>query len=1799
MDELEQSNDDFLFTEAVKTSYAQTPSVNPTLTLFAANEAFPAQDIANEMAMRGPAYVANERAKLERDENIQILKGATMSLAKEGNAPAVQTALNELNNLQVGQAAEPSFYDDSATVVESKLEQVMIATGKTREQIISDVNLYKNNLATRIAIETAIEGLAQRSTVGQLAQDITGVTTVSDWSRVSPIINEELEKLGFTGSRAVTFATSVENMVGMLNNIDAGDRGKVVDSWRNRLVGAVGEKTTRRIFETIQANLTQDSTTEGIFGLLDLTGLTAIVKGTMRAGLEGTKALSVSKRIGSEKGVASDAVNKLTDDISILGMSKEEAAEAALNVKTLTPDASTGISSEIQKVLRERTEATLKEVNLAINTGGADPSELMATKARLERIYSNKHNSSIVSSEVNADLATGKINIDVLYGDSTGKAFDTAEEALAYYKDWKKGNLEVVPVSGSRVELDAKIADVDATIASTLTEIDEARFAPYMSKTATLTQVSRLPLFSYPRNARMNEAYVESAEAAIAAAPKVGDVWQTLRATAKPQEQFVVDKLLKTLPEETKVVIKAGEGRSHYIGNTNTMTLYRGGSDTNVFTHELIHAVTSSRIRYGELNPSSTLGKSVTKLDDLRNVVRKEIGKIKDDSLKKDLDYLTSDIHEFSTAGLWSIYQLPKVAAYLDSIPYKNTTLLSKVWEAFKEVLGFGSKDTALSEWFGLGEEISREGLKVKLTQQLTVGDKLYTIPSVDRTFPANKTVYINESVDGKLTKLEKSVAEKLSLVDRRDSPVSGFYVRQKADMPVFTEDIGKITEDELSRMHLMLGKLNPRLATPNSIYGPSVTSMYKATKFEKLYSDFTKQSFDKLNSASVDKVNNALIRTEELKRDMTTLELQALGVATPAEQEAYYAFRTMRNIQHYTKNKAAAEYLTAQGFNDVFVGMDDLGSLSGPAKPLKLEDVANKNVFDVENNKMVAVTPDKAKELDARGLVIYRYLKAQTLEGRRGHITTIAVPAHKLRVGDITSVVGKVDGAYARIYNDEYWIKLTNTQLIDDVEEKVTYAFRTATSEKDAAAYVAGLNSLLDMRKATRIIDEKAVSKALGAFEQDAQKLADDINAGVYDGAVARFNYNRIDDNYFREITGIGGRETVSDGKVFWSGRSESAIKSITNGSTGADIKGPLASLEAEISNTARFTATNEFRRNAIQRWYNTFNEVISDQDKLGTKSAEEVFFNVVNRVSGYALHEPQAKRMLAVKDYILTQLGAKTQDERMLQHAVNNLTGNITVPGFSHVGQWLRKTDLINWAKSTNSTLMLGLFSPAQLIVQSSGMLLATTISPKHGLKAAFSIRPILSALTSDNPSVWRWVHKAADVAKTTGMKSDEFARVAAAIKRTGIIDNIGASSLYNGADGATNIFSKNKAKFNQAQMMFFNKGEEISRVAAFDIARREFIEANPGVLWDTDDALSTIVLRADDLTMNMSRVNDARYTQGVFGVPLQFLQHNIRLGTNIAAQLGSIVGKKSLTLTPQEAMRLTLGSYLLYGINNNATPDFIEDWLGNELNGQLSDQQKQYLTQGVLAGLLSTIGETLTGERTNIALGSRLSSIQWYEDLGDAIFDVFKGEKVDISRLAGPTGSTLTSVMELPIIFRDYMQKDEWDLGDFGRTVSAAFGTLSSTWRNVDKAYWAYHADGFVLNKRGDPLAQLSWTELIAQALGFQSTEAYESGTVFSTNKDYASTMQKYAEAIMRYEGLARKAYLTNDIESMNTNYRAASAVIAPLPEADQQFIKRLIRERTSYDTVGREAFNKWASEFSTHKNRLLVTNPYGEE
>lgn len=105
---------------------------------------------------------------------------------------------------------------------------------------------------------------------------------------------------------------------------------------------------------------------------------------------------------------------------------------------------------------------------------------------------------------------------------------------------------------------------------------------------------------------------------------------------------------------------------------------------------------------------------------------------------------------------------MPKVAVFLQNVKYKNTTLLSELWQAFKDLLGFGSKDTALSEWFGLNEEMTKQGLRITLPRQLDLGGTGVTMSMLD----INRTIkpYLpNAALDDTLGQLEAVVASRVT----------------------------------------------------------------------------------------------------------------------------------------------------------------------------------------------------------------------------------------------------------------------------------------------------------------------------------------------------------------------------------------------------------------------------------------------------------------------------------------------------------------------------------------------------------------------------------------------------------------------------------------------------------------------------------------------------------------------------------------------------------------------------------------------------------------------------------------------------------------------------------------------------------------------------------------------------------------------------------------------------------------------------------------------------------------------------
>lgn len=1759
--------------------YAQASMPNNTLTMLIGSQGGNYEQVRNDIINQSPAYVATMQAQKDRQEEIQLWRDAATVKAGQGDTPAVMEAINQINNLKF--TDKPSFVDDSLTIAKAQLERIAAANGKTVEETLSLLKRHDANLSTRATLEVAIQGLNNRSGMAQFAQDVLGLTTLEDVGRLSPVVNQMLEESGFQGSRAVTITGAAENYLEVLRQIPTEERSKMVFLSRDKLVKAVGEEDTKRFLEIVNSLDFSNKELEGIFGAMDMLGVAALAKSLGKVAFKVSSNIRVARQTGNTDAVARDLVNKLSGNESILGASGKDATDASIATSLLSTEVG-GLSGKIQTELADRVSKLLDNVKTTLYSGGATSEEVAATVARLERTYATDVNPNIIESRVVGNLDSKSVDIDVLYGTKDGGTFNSAQEALDYWKTRKGGTLEAVKMEGSVVDntaaiqkLEAEIADLKVKLATPNTPL-EIMPANIWLDTATMNQIKKYgPLKSQT----------------------LDEVWATVSGTSNKVLDETYRVLKENLPANTRFKVTKDNIRAFYLDANHTAYLDTA-DDANVFLHEAMHALTVHKLKYGIANPTTEIGKITKRFDDLRVAVANNL-KTNKSKLSREVfeyaTYLTKNNMEFATSAMWQIQGSPELARFLNGIKYKNTTLLSALFDTFKKLLGFGAKDTALKEFFGLSEELIAQGFKTKLPENMT---ELLGKTQSGRVMSQLPRVIEYAGKDAQANQLADKLAELITKREALDNPpAEQWAVRQKMNLPVFLDDLGTISVDELEKTHRAIGlSANPRLLAATSVFSGAITSMYKRIRFQRLYTDFVQESFDKLSNESKKKIDSALRKTEKLKRDMNPLELEAENIASDVEKEAYYAYRSMRNVQWYVKNNEATRQLIAEGFSDISVRLDDVAKLRGPAKTVDITALIGKRVYNVDTKKFVVVTKENAVEFQNRGLNGVEFKQGQTIDGVNGEITRVLSYNNQTIVGDIKQAVGKVDGAFSRVYEQEWWLKLKGKRTVNGEEtgEDLLMAFRTADSEVNAKKYVDGFAKLKQLRTAGKVIDETLINKELGNFEKDAKSLADQFNAGKFDTVTLDYNYSRMDDAFIRDVVGTGSGDK-SQGAVFWSGRSDNEIKSITNGSIQSEVLGPLESLNAEINNTSNFASINEWRRNTVQKWYNSFYDVLPTSMQDG--NAEKAFFRSANELKGSILDKERVAQMLSTRDFILNQMGVLTTDEKIVRAAVSKLTSAITnssvgqLPGMAHVGSLLRKADVPQFFKSVSSTMMLGMFNASQLVVQASGMLLAASMHPIHGIKAAYSVRPILMALASDNPAVHKRMFTLTG-SKEMAMTENEYTRIAAAIRRTGLVDNINASSLSTAESGALNIFgSKNLRTFNKWQMGFFNGGEEINRVASFDIARREFIEKFPGAVWDSDEALEQIISRADDITMNMTKVTEAQYQKGLIGIPFQFLQHNIKFGANV---VGGLMGKGAINR--KEAFSLVAGNLILFGL-----PSTLEEEMGDVFN-TLPPEAKQYLTQGIIGGIVSTIGETLTGDRFKLALGSRMTALDWYDDLFFGMKDLFSGEYTRMgAALTGPTGSSLKNVYEGVKVMVQFAGQEEMTGSDFLRTTSEIGSSFFSSWRNIDKAYWAAQANGMLMNRRGDPVANLSYPEIIAQAVGFQSTEAYEANALFTTKQDYMRTMKRYADDYMRLKTQARKAYIAGDIETMNIKDRQAVALLAPLvanSPGDVKVIQKMAEGNTSYDTVSREAFNKLANDMTSHKNRLLVTNPFGK-
>ena len=971
-----------------------------------------------------------------------------------------------------------------------------------------------------------------------------------------------------------------------------------------------------------------------------------------------------------------------------------------------------------------------------------------------------------------------------------------------------------------------------------------------------------------------------------------------------------------------------------------------------------------------------------------------------------------------------------------------------------------------------------------------------------------------------KLSDELSAIDEKIADMERADGGiVSGYLVRHKLEKDIDYSALKGFTPEDINSIATVA--IDPKLGVSSQAYESMVVGVHREARIRKLLSDFVKDDFKRLSKAERMRVVSTLTEGDAISTEFSKAELLGRNFSEN-EITAYQKFRTARNVMHSIRDGEAAKSLRNRGYKNTTISYavgdgETLVPIHGFAKKVSLTDFKGKQVYDTNTQSFRVVTDDYiAKNPEMQ---VFEYFDSLDVGSERHTKRVLAHPSY-VKQSRVQTVIPYRQGEFSRIYDDQYFIKVKHSVSVDEVSEVDQYAYKTARSRREAQEYVKAFNTAVDLHKLGKL-DLVTASKLMEPFDESASEFIRKLDNGEFgENPSAIDNFNRSEDDYLHDYTRFAqGTEGFTKSRGQRLGKVDKGERSNTLGA--------LDSLQAEITNTARVAHITEWRDTNIIRWHNEFFDTLSpEMQKL---SPVEAFFAASDRGKYIGLDKRElfAQR---TEQYIKEQLGLRTKEEQLYEGFTRKFTewAESRFPKLEWAGAKLRNADFLGLLRTVNFHSMLGALNPVQLLTQAQGMVNAISVHPVYGLVAAKNTPFIRMALMSDNPEVWRGFGKMAKATSAGFESTDDFVETVRAIRKSGLIDGIRSTSLYNIEDGRFNIFSKTSS-ISEASAFFFNRGEEFARITSFDVARREFIRDNPGVAWWTNEGMNKIIARQDDLTSNMTKANTAFFQKGILSIPAQFLQYNLKLGANL---LTAMVGNKK-AFTRKEAFSIVIGHLALYGMANNGLPDAVEEMVGTGMdNLGMSREQRLYLTEGLIAGLINSGSLMTTGERLETAFGERFNTFDFYKEF---VSDIVTGKKSALELVLGPTANTLTRLQGFKEIARLWIHDP--DVGvDTVKDTLYMLGTSSvSTLSNLDKALIAHNNHNFIMSKAKEPIARATDGELLFQAIGIPPAEVADFYRLTESRKEHKKSLDNIVKTYKAMQLNAMQALKNGDKQS----------------------------------------------------------------
>jgi hypothetical protein len=994
----------------------------------------------------------------------------------------------------------------------------------------------------------------------------------------------------------------------------------------------------------------------------------------------------------------------------------------------------------------------------------------------------------------------------------------------------------------------------------------------------------------------------------------------------------------------------------------------------------------------------------------------------------------------------------------------------------------------------------------------------------------ANMTMLASESKNLKpsLESLQKElddVSDELAAIDDAEKGLkTGWLVEQPINRTLDYSIVGKYSDDDInSAARFAMGDW--ALSTSKELYEQRLVGINQGSRYQKLLTNFVRPSIEKLSKADMVGLNDALVLGDKEGKLFSQHELAGQGLSKNA-REAYYKVRALRDVMWQIRDNVAVKSMIQRGYSQLNTGIKfEDGGNKLFAKPTTPKDGVF--VYLADTGTMQRMGTEFRGEAITQGYTFYEAAEPVLIDGK--YRKTFGFKMGSYASQKIDTVIPYRAGEYRRIYSDEYFVKIKSSYEVDGVIEEVVSTHRTASNVSDANAYVKALTEAKDLHAAGKLTIQ-AASRLMEPFGWKPEEIINALDGGRFGTDFkAEVKYNRTDDDYVNESIGLSTNFSSKRGDKVLSVFGKDTVNTIS----------PLDSVAAEIGNTAYVASTTEWRESHIQRWFNTFADDLPANVRDMTPA--NAFQYMLNNKGMYV---GQSKRLTVaekVQDYIIAQMNIATKEEKEYLGFMRVISESIEGAGgggkpVMKLGAALRATkDYPTWARTIAFHSFFA-FNPVQFFMQGMNAFNAVAISPIHGLASAKSSALYAMALFSDQESIWQTVAKTNKLTNLgLGMGEEEFVEVVRAIRRTGLMDGINTSSLYGAEVGKYGIMNKLSRRVGDVAATPFNSGEGYSRLVSFDIARREWMQTNPGGAWWTDDSLATILKRQDDLTQNMTRANTASWQQGWKSIPAQFVQYQVKLMMNVVQ---SLMGNPR-AFTQKEALQLLITHAVVMGTAGNFLWPF-RDLITDVMPEDMTEEQRLYVQQGVVAGM---IGSATEGE-AKLGLGSRFNTFKYYEDVVKGLLDP---EKSFMEVAAGPSGFAALRILggfgeAFSIVTKAPMTMDTLQiaLGEIGKS---SFSFLN----NIQKANIAMNNYNQVQSGAGGAMYRVTDTEAWMISLGIPPAAQEDLSIMYSSSKKHSDDVKASAKVIGKHAMLALTALRKNDTEGHRTHAAIVQAVL----------------------------------------------------